>query len=505
MSEEIDLAGDRLAKICRHLEASGHMKGTSGCASMRFGDLALVTPSGYLKAELTGRRDLFLVCVSSGEVLEPPRNDEIPRKLTDSWEVVKMIYEKVGMSERTCVLHSHHEALALAANIDERRLSANASPLLKWRAPEDQEMLKGIRGYGKIKSHSLWVVESKETEGVDRRFKMKEVYTNQPLLVPIIRNTPHEKDLCPELGRVLDDTQGSPPAVLVENHGLYVWGKERGRLPACFNSLSRKGVFFELAQYAVEEAKLVRPAKIPRICRGDLLGLVLLFDVEGTTTPITFVKDKLFPLARDKIDSWLASHWDDKEGAQVRKLLPAELQGKSSEEVAAEMKAWIAADRKEPALKTAQGLIWRESYETGALRAPMFSDVRPCWEEWQSRGARIAIFSSGSREAQQLIYKYCYDEQTPCMDMTRLISCYFDPTSVGGHSKQTPEAYQQIALSLGVAPRDIFFFTDIPGEARAAKGSRTAVVVREGNAAVDCVQLVEEGHQVAESFDDFAV
>ncbi|KAF4726049.1 Methylthioribulose-1-phosphate dehydratase [Perkinsus olseni] len=474
MSEEIDLAGDRLAKICRHLEASGHMKGTSGCASMRFGDLALVTPSGYLKGELTGRRDLFLVCVSSGEVLEPPRNDEIPRKLTDSWEVVKMIYEKVGMSERACVLHSHHEALALAANIDERRLSANASPLLKWRAPEDQEMLKGIRGYGN---------------------------TNQPLLVPIIRNTPHEKDLCPELGRVLDDTRGSPPAVLVENHGLYVWGRswvEAQRHLECLTWL---------AQYAVEEAKLARPAKIPRICRGDLVDLVLLFDVEGTTTPITFVKDKLFPLARDKIDSWLASHWDDKEGAQVRKLLPAELQGKPSEEVAAEMKAWIAADRKEPALKTAQGLIWRESYETGALRAPMFSDVRPCWKEWQSRGARIAIFSSGSREAQQLIYKYCYDEQTPCMDMTRLISCYFDPTSVGGHSKQTPEAYQQIALSLGVAPRDIFFFTDIPGEARAAKavGCRTAVVVREGNAAVDCVQLVEEGHQVAESFDDFAV
>ncbi|KAF4726095.1 hypothetical protein FOZ63_000026 [Perkinsus olseni] len=524
---EGDLAGDRLAKICRHLEASGHMKGTSGCASMRFGDLALVTPSGYLKAELTGRRDLFLVCVSSGEVLEPPRNDEIPRKLTDSWEVVKMIYEKVGMSECTCVLHSHHEALALAANIEERRLSANASPLLKWRAPEDQEMLKGIRGYGTLILQfveecpraslcTAWLcVIGNDAEGVPLKFSpatecttavgteclSRLSDTNQPLLVPIIRNTPHEKDLCPELGMVLDDTRGSPPAVLVENHGVYVWGKswvEAQRHLECLTWL---------AQYAVEEAKLVRPAKIPRICRGDLVGIVLLFDVEGTTTPITFVKDTLFPLARDKMQSWLAAHWDDKEGAQVRKLLPAELQKKSSEEVAAEMKAWIAADRKEPALKTAQGLIWRESYETGALRAPMFSDVQPCWEEWQSRGARIAIFSSGSREAQKLIYKYCYDEQTPCLDMTRLISCYFDPTSVGGHSKQTPEAYQQIALSLGAAPRDIFFFTDIPGEARAAKavGCRTAVVVREGNTAVDCVQLVEEGHQVAESFDDVAI
>ncbi|EER20289.1 Protein UTR4, putative [Perkinsus marinus ATCC 50983] len=166
---------------------------------------------------------------------------------------------------------------------------------------------------------------------------------------------------------------------------------------------------------------------------------------------------------------WLTSHWDHQEGAQVRKLLPAELWDGSVEEVADVMKEWIAADRKEPALKTAQGLIWRESYETGGLRAPMFTDVGSCWERWKARGARIAIFSSGSREAQKLIYKYCGDEKTKVLDLTRFISCYFDPTSVGGHSKQTSEAYEQIALSLGADPKDIVFFTDIPGEARAAR------------------------------------
>ncbi|EER01298.1 hypothetical protein Pmar_PMAR024607, partial [Perkinsus marinus ATCC 50983] len=58
-----DEAGERLAKMCRELEASGHMKGTSGCASMRVGhdgDGVLVTPSGYLKGELKGLEDLFL-------------------------------------------------------------------------------------------------------------------------------------------------------------------------------------------------------------------------------------------------------------------------------------------------------------------------------------------------------------------------------------------------------------------------------------------------------------
>lgn len=57
-----------------------------------------------------------------------------------------MIYEKVGMNECTCVLHSHHEALVLAANIEDRRV-VDKSTVLKWRAPADQEMLKGIRGY----------------------------------------------------------------------------------------------------------------------------------------------------------------------------------------------------------------------------------------------------------------------------------------------------------------------------------------------------------------------
>ncbi|KAF4678003.1 Methylthioribulose-1-phosphate dehydratase [Perkinsus chesapeaki] len=471
--------GDRLAKICRSLEASGHMKGTSGGASIRVDndDKVLVTPSGYLKGELKGVEDFFMVSVSSGEVVEHPKNGDVPNKLSDSWEVIRMIYEKVGMDECACVLHSHHEALVLAANIDDMRVTVDDEVRWLWRAPEKQEMLKGIRGYGN---------------------------DGDPLMVPKISNTPHEKDLCPELARVLDGGKGRPPVVIVENHGVYLWGR------TWLEAVRHLECLTWLAQYAVLEAECSPRRKVRRVSasKGDLAGRVLLFDVEGTTTPISFVKETLFPLAERNIGEWTKKHWEDTEGAQVRQLLPKGLSGEGPEGVAEEMRRWIKADRKEAALKTAQGLIWRESYENGSLRAPMFSDVEKCWMDWINRGARIAIFSSGSREAQRLIYKYCRDEEeeegNDCCDLTRYISCYFDPPSVGGHNKQTPQAYQQIALSMGAHPKDILFFTDIPGEATAAKevGYGTVIVVRKGNAAIDREKLMKEGHQVVESFEE---
>merc|ERR1712194_613979 len=88
------------------------------------------------------------------------------------------------------------------------------------------------------------------------------------------------------------------------------------------------------------------------------------------------------------------------------------------------------------------GLIWKAGYAAGTLRGAMYDDVPEALQSWVAAGKRVYIFSSGSRQAQQLIFA-----KSDKGDLTTHLSGYFEPASVGGHSKQTAEAYVQIALS----------------------------------------------------------
>lgn len=56
-------------------------------------------------------------------------------------------------------------------------------------------------------------------------------------------------------------------------------------------------------------------------------------------------------------------------------------------------------------------------------------------------GVQVSIYSSGSREAQGLLFGH-----SEVGDLRRYLSCYFD-TTVGG--KRQVESYTDIALSLG--------------------------------------------------------
>ena len=62
-------------------------------------------------------------------------------------------------------------------------------------------------------------------------------------------------------------------------------------------------------------------------------------------------------------------------------------------------------DRKSTALKSLQGKIWKSGFESGELKGTLFPDVAEAFVRW-AMAARVAIYSSGSVEAQQLLFRY---------------------------------------------------------------------------------------------------
>ena len=143
------------------------------------------------------------------------------------------------------------------------------------------------------------------------------------------------------------------------------------------------------------------------------------------------------------------------------------------------VRAQMLADRKSGALKALQGHIWAAGYAEGELQGRVYEDAEAAMRRWHAAGLRVCIYSSGSVEAQKLIFAH-----TATGSLSPLISAYFD-TAVG--AKQDSASYTSIAKQLTVEPARLLFLTDIEGEARACKqaGCDAIIVVRDGNKPVD--------------------
>jgi len=247
-----------------------------------------------------------------------------------------------------------------------------------------------------------------------------------------------------------------------------------------------------------------------------------VLDIEGTTTPIAFVYDVLFPFARLHLrefllnpmnadalheplerlyEEWLVDHEhgpppeerpstgrskdrplhasDGVHESGVGHALqsgPEGAQDVQQLEWAASYAEWLMdRDRKSPGLKLLQGLIWEGGYRAGALKGEVFADVLPALRRWRDRGLDVAIYSSGSELAQRLIFGSTADG-----DLTRFISRFFD-TAVG--AKGAAASYRRIAAGLGRAPDRLLFISDVTAELDAARaaGCQVILCVRPGN------------------------
>jgi enolase-phosphatase E1 len=231
--------------------------------------------------------------------------------------------------------------------------------------------------------------------------------------------------------------------------------------------------------------------------RRERSGVALvLLDIEGTTTPIAFVTDVLFPYARKELRSHLGTHGGSAEYDSIVSNLRAEhaIARQNGEGVpawndesaastlasAATFVEWLMdRDRKSTPLKALQGKIWQRGYERGDLVGQVFPDVPEALQRWHAARLQIGIFSSGSVLAQQLLFRH-----STAGDLTRLLQWHFD-TRIG--AKADPQSYRRIAQAVGVPVEAVLFLSDVPRELDAAisAGMQVRLVIRPGNAPVD--------------------
>jgi enolase-phosphatase E1 len=236
---------------------------------------------------------------------------------------------------------------------------------------------------------------------------------------------------------------------------------------------------------------------------------VYLLDIEGTTSPISFVYDVLFPYAREHMAGYITGNADNPDvQADLRQLAHENAIDRSkgapviyypqpiSQDPTESLKAstayllWLMdQDRKSTALKSIQGRIWAEGYERGDLISEVFPDVPEAVERWH-RDASVAIYSSGSVEAQKYLFRY-----TRTGDLTFFIKAYFDTTT---GPKAEAGSYGRIAAALKVNPGDVLFISDSVRELDAAReaGVATQLSLRPGNAPV----ADDHGHPAIRSF-----
>lgn len=218
----------------------------------------------------------------------------------------------------------------------------------------------------------------------------------------------------------------------------------------------------------------------------------VLLDIEGTTTPVGFVYDVLFPYARKHLKEHLSANFSTPEIQQIVKMLRKEHENDvikwaepphwNTESPEAEFQSilnylyWMMdKDRKAPALKRIQGNIWEQGYRSGELQSELFPDVPPALRRWRERGLDIRIYSSGSVLAQKLLFSHTKEG-----DLTSLIRGFFD-TRMG--PKHSADSYRRIMKEMKARAGQVLFISDRVKELDAANkaGLRSVLCIRPFN------------------------
>uniref|UniRef100_A0A671K7A2 Methylthioribulose-1-phosphate dehydratase n=1 Tax=Sinocyclocheilus anshuiensis TaxID=1608454 RepID=A0A671K7A2_9TELE len=167
----------------------GWVTGTGGGISLRHGEHIYIAPSGVQKARIQPD-DLFVCDIDEKDISCPP-----PQKKLKKSQCTPLFMNAYTMRGAQAVIHTHSKSAVMATLM---------FPGKEFRI-RHQEMIKGIRKGNSGTNYRLYLLLR---------------------VVPIIENTPEEKDLKERMARAMDMYPDSC-AVLVRRHGVYVWGETR--------------------------------------------------------------------------------------------------------------------------------------------------------------------------------------------------------------------------------------------------------------------------------------
>ncbi|KAF2283239.1 hypothetical protein GH714_043591 [Hevea brasiliensis] len=496
-------AKNLVAELCRQFYTMGWVSGTGGSVTVKVHDdsvprphqLIVMSPSGVQKERIVPE-DMYVLS-SNGFILStatPKPYPYKPPKCTDCALLFMKVYE---MCNAGAVIHSHGMESCLITMIN---------PFLKEFQITHMEMIKGIQGHS---------------------------YSDE-LVVPIIEKTSLEGELTEPITEAIR-AYSKTTAVLVRNHGVYIWGDSwiSAKTQAeCYHYLFDAAI--KLHQFGLHWSTPCHGpihnfngvwgsgGNLSRSFRTGAFGLdymiepsqhCILLDNEGTATPITFITNVLVPYALDNLGKHLAATYDSEETQEDINLLrsqihygqdmtlalqlpdPLDPQAQRSGVVGAvpippdyvgkelviaslvaNVEAMMRTDRKVIALKQLQGHIWRTGFQSNELVGVVFDDVQEALEKWHASGIKVHVYSSGSRESQQLLFA-----KSNYGDLRKYFCGFFD-TTVG--DKKETRSYSEIFKTVGVdKPSNILFVTDVFQEALAARAAGLEVILslRPGN------------------------
>lgn len=223
----------------------------------------------------------------------------------------------------------------------------------------------------------------------------------------------------------------------------------------------------------------------------------ILTDIEGTTSPISFIRDVLFPYARRELPDFVRVHGHEPEARRWLDAAAVDLGGVCDDSVLVEaLQGWIDADRKHTALKALQGMIWQAGYGKADFTAPVYPDAADALRRWHELGHALHVYSSGSVPAQKMLFAH-----SDAGNLTPLFSGWFD-TEVGG--KREAGSYRHIVAALDRPASGILFLSDVVEELDAAReaGMGTILLDRREDYPEPRLGGLTHGHPRVTSFAD---
>ncbi|CAK9182997.1 unnamed protein product [Ilex paraguariensis] len=485
-SNKVEETKALISELCRQFYDLGWVSGTGGSITIKVHDdsipkpqqLIIMSPSGVQKERMVPE-DMYVLS-PSGSILSSPLAKPYPHKPPKCSDCAPLFMKAYEIHNAGAVIHSHGMEACLVTMLN---------PLSKEFRITHMEMIKGIQGHG----------------------------YHDELVVPIIENTAHERELTESLTEAIE-AYPKTTAVLVRNHGIYIWGD------SWINAKTQAECYHYLFDAAIKLHQLGLDCSSPShgpnhsfrgVGGGDwnvnlsakARNLIanhdteparrcIVLDIEGTTTPISSVTDVLYPYARDNVGRHIYATYATAETQDDIKLLRSQVQSDleqgifgavpipsddaGKEEViaalVANVEAMIKADRKVTALKQLQGHIWRAGFQNNKLMGVVFDDIPEALEKWHALGIKVYIYSSGSRLAQRLFFG-----NTKFGDLRKYMFGFFDTTV--GHKRES-RSYVEISQYVGADnPSEILFVTDVFEEAVAAKaaGWEVMISIRPGN------------------------